>query len=73
MGNIEYLLEEINLKTVKVRKPKHGLANSYALDQAYSGIKLVQHTAEGQRDVSPNGFGTKRELYIFMRGMLETL
>lgn len=43
----------------------------YSLDMAYGGYKLVQETpGGGQRDISPNGFGTKKELYIFMRGML---
>ena len=44
--------------------------NSYQLDFAYGGVKLVQikSTGGGQISISPNGYGTKRELYTFLRG-----
>lgn len=43
----------------------------YQLEYAYGGVKLVQVINEhgAQRDVSRHGFGTKKELYIFMQGM----
>jgi hypothetical protein len=47
----------------------------YCLDSAYGGVKLVQVMTNGGgiREISSHGFGTKRELYIFMRGMIEAL
>ena len=44
---------------------------SYQLDYAYGGVKLVkiESTGGGQNSVSPGGYGTKKELYIFLRGM----
>lgn len=45
---------------------------AYRLDQAYGGVKLVQVTSEGGgiREISCDGYGTKRQLYTFLMGML---
>lgn len=46
--------------------------NNYHIDSAYGGVRLVQHMNEGGgiHVISTNGFGTKRELDTFLRGML---
>ena len=46
--------------------------DNFHIDQAYGGCSLVQMVNEngGVRTISPNGFGTKRELYTFLQGML---
>lgn len=42
----------------------------YSLDFAYGGVKLVQDCKGGGcRAISCNGYGTKRELYNFIKGM----
>ena len=43
--------------------------NHYCLDMAYSGVKLVRivNDGGGQREIS---YGTKRELYYFMRAFI---
>lgn len=48
---------------------------NYHLDQAYGGIKLVRMDNEGGGIslVSRNGYGTKRELYIWMEAYLTGL
>lgn len=50
---------------------KSYVVGSYQLQYAYGGVKLVQiaSTGGGQRDISTGGYGTKKELYIFLRGM----
>lgn len=46
--------------------------NSYQLSYAYGGVQLHQVVSEGGgvRTISTGGYGTKRELYNFMAGML---
>lgn len=46
--------------------------NHYCLDMAYGGAKLVRIVNEGggQREISNIGYGTKRELYHFMRAFI---
>lgn len=71
-ADLENLLSEINRKRHGTPKPKYGTPLAYMLDYAYGGVKLVQmcDNGTGQRDISAGGFGTKRELYNFMRGMV---
>lgn len=65
------LLERINAKAGHGEKPAYGTPGAYELEWAYGGVKLVQNCAGGgQRDISASGFGTKRELYVFMCGMV---
>jgi len=47
--------------------------NVYHLDYAYGGVALGQMmpTGSGSRRISNGGFGTKRELYTFMTGMIQ--
>lgn len=47
------------------------VVGSYQLDYAYGGVKLIKITSEGGgcTNVSTGGYGTKRELYLFLRGM----
>lgn len=50
---------------------KWNTVGAYKLDYAYGGVKLVKITSEGGgcTNVSTGGYGTKRELYLFLRGM----
>ncbi len=66
LGN---LLRELNNGVLHIGARPVG---AYDCDQAYGGIKLIQHVKGGGiRAVSCDGFGTKRQLYTFMRGMIE--
>ncbi len=51
--------------------PKANIGN-YHIDSAYGGVRLVQHMNEsgGIDVISVDGFGTKRQLDSFLRGML---
>jgi hypothetical protein len=42
----------------------------YQIGAAYSGFRLEQivNSSGGVRVISPFGYGTKRELYIFLKG-----
>lgn len=46
--------------------------NHYCLDMAYSGVKLVRIVNEGggQREISNIGYGTKRELFNYMKAFI---
>lgn len=48
---------------------------NYHLDYAYGGVKLVQLVNQGGgiRTISGGGYGTKKELYHFLDGMLQGL
>lgn len=71
--DLEYALADINERAGYGRAPIYGTEGAYSFSQAYGGIKLVQCTGRGQRDISCDGYGTKRQLYTFMRGMLATM
>ena len=45
---------------------------NYHIDSAYGGVRLVQHMNDGGGIdvISVDGFGTKRQLDSFLRGML---
>jgi hypothetical protein len=53
---------------------KYGTIGAYTLSYAYGGVQLHQWCNEhgGVRTISTGGYGTKRELYNFMQGMLST-
>ena len=48
---------------------------NYHLDYAYGGVKLVQMCSDGHgcSNISTDGFGTKRQLYSWMRAYLSGL
>lgn len=49
-------------------------AGNYHLSYAYSGVALEQMCESGGvRRISPGGYGTKRELYNYMQGMVSGL
>ena len=50
-------------------------ANVYHISSAYGGVALDQMMPEGSgtRRISCDGFGTKRQLYTFLRGMLAAI
>ena len=66
LSELESLVQRINVVT------KNPLAyneiGNYQLDMAYGGYKLVQIINEhgGQRNISTDGYGTKRQLYSWM-------
>lgn len=71
MKDLEILLSNLNEKAVNMSNPPYGTVNAYTFSQAYGGIKLEQYcNSGGVRTISTGGYGTKRELYNFMRGML---
>ena len=80
---LEHLVERINNLTNNPTVPyqaKDGgglTANigSHVLDWAYSGVQLHQITNEGGaiNVISNDGYGTKRQLHAFMRGMVQGL
>ena len=74
MSDLNALLASVNEKRIGTKTPKHGEPYAFIFSQAYGGIKLEQNCeGGGVRTVSPNGYGTKRELYLFMRGMVTSL
>lgn len=42
----------------------------YVLSMAYGGYRLDQQDGDGYRTISCDGYGTKKQLYTFLRGML---
>ena len=86
--DLEYLVKRINEVTDSplssyTRNGKKGkrevgfTANigNYHLDYAYGGVKLGRMVSEGGgvTNISDMGFGTKRELYNWMRAFLAGL
>ena len=78
-SNLDYLVNEINVLTNspldysdKTSKSFKANIGHYCLDMAYGGCKLARISSEGggQRDISNNGYGTKRELYNFMKAFI---
>ena len=83
--DLEYLVDEINTKTkspieswtrngtIGKRQPgfKANVGN-YHLDYAYGGVKLSRMVNDGGGidNISKDGYGTKRELYNWMRAFL---
>lgn len=70
MSDLEYQVQHLNA----VRGIKHAgynTPNAYHIGQAYGGYRLEMCTGEngGIRVISPNGYGTKRELYNFLQGL----
>jgi len=70
-SDLDYLVAEINRER-GTPEPNHNTPLSYHLQYAYGGGKLTQvsENGHGHRDISTGGYGTKRELYNFMRGMV---
>ena len=81
--DLERLVAQINELSGYEKQPHTLLENgkyqanigNYHLDYAYSGVKLVQLVSGGGgiRSISTGGYGTKRELYNFLGGMLQGL
>jgi len=48
---------------------------NYHLDWAYGGVRLNRMVSVGGgiKVISPFGFGTKRELYVFINGCIEAI
>lgn len=78
--DLEYLVERINEATNSPQqqytksdeRPMKSNIGNYHLDYAYGGVKLVRMANEhgGISDISRQGYGTKRELYIWMQAFL---
>lgn len=72
--DLETLVKAIN--TAKgIENPQWNTVGSYQLSYAYGGVQLhrVCNTSGGVSTVSTGGYGTKRQLYVFMKGMLNGL
>ncbi len=82
-ADLEYLVKQINEKTESPMEYSTLLDNGervtnkghYHLDMAYGGVKLVRTDGVhgGIREISTTGYGTKRELYNWMRAFLSGL
>ena len=78
--DLEYLVKRINEatgnKTATHTKESDGTYTTnvgvYHLDYAYGGVKLVKmvNSGGGTREISRDGYGTKRELYSWMQAFL---
>lgn len=68
--NLCGLLKRINAQA-GFDNPKYSTVGSYALDWAYSGVKLVQYVNEqgGERNIT-SGYVPKRELWNSMHAYL---
>ena len=69
--DLDILVSDINAQN-GITNAVWNTVGSYRLDYAYGGVKLVKTTSEGGgiTNVSPDGYGTKKQLYTFLRGML---
>lgn len=70
--DLESLVNELNeAKGFDPKSVQYNTVGAYQLDYAYGGVKLVKIASPsgGQTNVSTGGYGTKKELYIFLRGM----
>ena len=77
--DLEQLVERVNELTESPLEAYHKLNGQfiqneghYLLDYAYGGVKLTRLARHGSRDIS-SGYGTKKELYNFLNGMLTAL
>ena len=80
--DLEYLVGVINATTNSPTTPYTNVygkigANigNYHLDYAYGGVKLVQMVNDGGgiREISRDGFGTKRQLHSWLRAFIAGL
>jgi hypothetical protein len=70
--DLELLVNELNEAQGFVpENVQYNTVGAYKLDYAYGGVKLVKIVSAGggQTNVSSGGYGTKRELYTFLRGL----
>jgi hypothetical protein len=65
-SDLKHLLNAIN-----ERMREKGEEQRYQIGYAYGGCKL--ETKGGGRSISHDGYGTKRQLYIFMMGLYDGL
>lgn len=69
--DLDYQVSRLNERAGHGDNPKYGTSGAYTLSYAYGGVKLEQYCeGGGVWTISTNGYGTKRELYNFMNGML---
>lgn len=69
--DIELLAKEIN-EIKGIANPSRRTVGSYVVSYAYGGCELqrVVNPGGAVTDVSRNGHGTKKELYMFMQGFI---
>lgn len=73
--DLEILARQINQLTDSPEKPWTGNKSNvgnYHIDYSYGGVSLCRMTSTSGsiHEISPNGHGTKRELYFFMTGFI---
>jgi hypothetical protein len=76
--DLNSLVLAINEQTGANPKPyENGQSNigTYCISQAYGGVQLhrIMNTGGGVRVISPDGYGTKKQLYTFLQGFLQGL
>lgn len=71
-SDLDYQVSALNENAGFGPNPKYSTIGAYTLSYAYGGVQLQQYANEsgGVRTISLGGYGTKRELYHFMNGML---
>jgi hypothetical protein len=54
---------------------KYNTVGAYLIHSSYGGVSLVQvmNNGGGVVDVSQHGYGTKKQLHIFLKGFLSGL
>lgn len=74
-SDLDYQVGNLNENAGFERNPKYSTIGAYTLDYAYGGVQLQQYVnpCGGVRTISIGGYGTKRELYNFMNGMLSNV
>lgn len=79
-ADLQYMVDRLNVLTGHEKAPwdqetRKANIGTYYIDGAYGGVKLVQIASDtgGVRTISHDGYGTKRELYTFLQGMLSGL
>lgn len=74
-SDLESLVDRINKATDSPTEPYtggKGNVGNYHLSYAYGGVKLyrMDNGRGGVRTISTGGYGTKRELYVWMDAFL---
>lgn len=71
--DLENLCSDLNELCGFGRKPVYSTLGAYNVGMAYGGYRLERYanTSGGINVISPNGYGTKKQLYKFLQGYVE--
>lgn len=69
--DLEKLVSRINQIKGHGENPAYNRPGSFHLDFAYGGVKLVRvSNGGGETEISTLGYSSKKDLWIFLRGIL---